>query len=489
MKELLRNPWLGLTGYLMAASGLVIYLYGQVTPFASYGYLLGIQGTPGTAIGGLLAVPAGGVLATSSALLDAERRATWRLHRFDYFFALVGSVLVSTLAAAMLEWGRGAAFVHVMSWGVLVALAGYCWETTLVRLRGRTLAETICWRRVFGTLPVRQFSGAFILIVVVLAASVLLLGLWSALDAATGRTDYNELPMTSWMAGYWIPLVLLPAAVLGVVAILGLNIVSVTADRQRAIEAQLREERFRAELITNVTHDLRTPLTSIINYADLIGRQPVTDPTLGEYAAVLGRKAERLRVLIGDLLEASRASAGAVPVRLEPIELTEILGQVAGDFDAAFASRELEWVSPPVQPCLVSADGAHLWRILENLVGNVVKYARPGSVVRAEVLALPGAGAIRLRNRMEAPLAVTPEALTAQFVRGDAARHGEGSGLGLFIADRLARLTGASLSVGVEGDDFVATVTLPLVEPAHLPAMPEWPDERRRAPSRSGTAA
>ena len=137
----------------------------------------------------------------------------------------------------------------------------------------------------------------------------------------------------------------------------------------------------------------------------------------------------------------------------------------------------------------MSADGAHLWRILENLVGNVVKYACPGSVVRAEVLALPGAGAIRLRNRMEAPLAVTPEALTAQFVRGDAARHGEGSGLGLFIADRLARLTGASLSVGVEGDDFVATVTLPLVEPAHLRAMPEWPDERRRAPSRSGTAA
>ncbi|MCW5952973.1 MAG: sensor histidine kinase, partial [Propionibacteriaceae bacterium] len=416
MRQLVRNPWLGSAGYLMAALGVVVYLYGQVTPFASYGHLLGIRGAPASAIAALLAIPVGGVLATSSALQDAERRVAWRAHRFDYFFVLVGAIVAGTLAVGILEWGRGMALVHLASLSVLVALVGYCWETTLVRWAGRTLRATICWPRILGTLPVRQFSGAFILIVVVLASVVLLFGLVGAVDAAIVRTDYNDSGYSAWLAGYWIPAVLLPGVVLAVVASLGQNIVTVTADRQRAIEAQLREERFRAELITNVTHDLRTPLTSIINYADLIGRQPATDPNLGEYAAVLGRKAERLRVLIGDLLDASRASAGAVPVRLEPIELTEILGQVAGDFDAAFAARELEWVSPPVRPCLVTADGAHLWRILENLVGNVVKYARPGSVVRAEVLALPGAGAIRLGNRMDAPLAVAPEALTAQFV-------------------------------------------------------------------------
>lgn len=469
MKHLLRSPLIGLAGYLLAASGLVVYLYGQVTPFASYADLLGIQGTPGSAVAGLLMIPVGVGLATTSALLDAERRAAWRAHRLDYFFALVGIVVLGTLQIGLLEWGRHEVFWHLASWLLLTALAGYGLETSLVRLGGRTIRTTVCWPRILGTLPVRQFSGAFILIVVVLATAVLLLGLVGAVDAATGRTDYNDAGYSSWLAGYWAPTVFLPAVVLAVVAILGQNIVTVTAGRQRAIEAQLREERFRAELITNVTHDLRTPLTSIINYADLIGRQPATDPTLGEYAAVLGRKAERLRVLIGDLLEASRASAGAVGVRLEPIELTEILGQLAGDFDAAFAARELEWVSPPVQPCLVSADGAHLWRILENLVGNVVKYARPGSVVQAEVLVLRGAGAIRLRNRMEAPLAVTPEVLTAQFVRGDAARQGEGSGLGLFIADRLARLTGASLSVAVDGPDFVATIVLPLAQSAHLP--------------------
>ena len=469
MKQLLRNPWLGLAGYLMAASGLVVYLYGQITPFASYAYLLGIQGTPVSAVTGLLVIPAGWVLATVSALLDAERRAVWRAHRLDYFFAVVGVVVLGTLQIGLLEWGRNEVFWHLSSWLLLTALAGYGWETSLVRLAGRTMRTTVCWPRIFGTLPVRQFSGAFILIVVVLATAVLLLGLVGAVDAATGRTDYNDAGYSSWLAGYWAPTVFLPAVVLAVVAILGQNIVTVTAGRQRAIEAQLREERFRAELITNVTHDLRTPLTSIINYADLIGRQPATDPALSEYAAVLGRKAERLRVLVGDLLEASRASAGTVAVRLEPIELTEILGQVAGDFDDAFAARGLEWVSAPAPHCVVAADGAQLWRILENLVGNVVKYARPGSAVRAEVLALPGVGAIRLRNRMDAPLTVPAEALTAQFVRGDASRHGEGSGLGLFIADRLARLMGADLQLAVDGPDFVATITLPPVEPARLP--------------------
>lgn len=468
MKKLLAKPWTGLAGYLLATLGLITYLYGQITPFAYYGYLLGIEGTPANAAAGLLAIPAGGALATVSALMDAERRAAWPVHRFDFFFAVVGVAVTIPLAAACLEWGRHSVLAQVLSLGILAVLAGYGWETILVRLRQGTLSTTIGWRRVFDTLPVRQFSGAFILIVVVLATGVLAIGLPASVAAAMRRTDYGDYPFSEWIWAHWAPVVLVPALVLGVVAILGLNIVTVTAERQRAIEAQLREERFRAELITNVTHDLRTPLTSIVNYADLIGRQPAADPVVADYAAVLGRKADRLRVLIGDLLEASRASAGAVAMRPQPIELTEILGQVAGDFDAAFAARELDWVSPPSPRCVVEADGPHLWRILENLVGNVVKYACPGSAVHAEVLALPGKGAIRLRNRMDAPLAVAPEALTAQFVRGDAARHGEGSGLGLFIADRLAGLMGAELHLRVDGSEFIATVTLPLAERAQL---------------------
>ena len=468
MTDLLRNMGMGVAGYLASAFGWIYVLYGYVPPFSNFGSLFGLV-YPVNPLICLPLIPLGLALATVSAVLDADRRAPWPIHRLDYFFALVGAGVVGILAAGVLEWGRHLAIGHALSWSMAIALAGYCWETTVVRLRARTLSDTICWRRVFATLPVRQFSGAFILIVVVVGAGLLLGGFRSALSIAMDRTDYNPMRFSAWLASGWLPFVVGPALLLAVVAILGLNIVTVTTGQQRAIEAQLREERFRAELITNVTHDLRTPLTSIISYADLIDRYPTTDPTLSEYAAVLGRKAERLRVLIGDVLDASRVSAGTVEVNPGAIELNEILGQVAGDLEPAFAGRDLTWVSAPSAPCVVSADGALLWRILENLVGNVAKHARPSSEVHAEVLALPQGGAIRLRNQLDAPLTVAPETLTGQFVRGDQARHGEGGGLGLFIADRLATTMGATLRIETEGTEFLATVTLPYATQPGLP--------------------
>jgi signal transduction histidine kinase len=182
-------------------------------------------------------------------------------------------------------------------------------------------------------------------------------------------------------------------------------------------------------------------------------------------------------VLIGDLLDASRVSAGTLAVRLEPLELTELIAQVAGDFDEAFTARQLTWVGPPVGQYLVQADSEHLWRILENLVGNIVKYARPGSCVHADLVRLPGgpAGtiALRLSNLTAEPVFATAEQLTSQFVRGDSARSSEGSGLGLFIADRLARLMGARLALSIEGDRFSATVELPAAAVPVGPA-PEW---------------
>ena len=468
MKDFLRNAWAGVAGYLLSAVGWINALYGYVPPFTNFAHLLGLGHLVNPVVW-LPMIPLGLALATASAVVDADRRARWLIHRLDYFFALVGAGVVGILAAGVLEWERNLAIGHAVSWSLAFALAGYCWETTVVRLRARTLSATTCWRRVFTTLPIRQFSGAFIFIVVAISSGLLLLGSRTALSIAIERTDYNPERFSDWLASAWLPYVVGPALLLAAVAILGLNIVTVTTGQQRAIEAQLREERFRAELITNVTHDLRTPLTSIISYADLIDRYPTTDPTLSEYAAVLGRKAERLRVLIGDVLDASRVSAGAVEVNLETIELNEILGQVAGDLEPAFAGRDLTWVSAPVAPCVVSADGALLWRILENLVGNVAKHARPSSEVHAEVLALPQGGAIRLRNQLDAPLPLPPETLTGQFVRGDQARHGEGGGLGLFIADRLATAMGATLRIETEGTEFLVTVTLPYATRPGLP--------------------
>lgn len=471
MRAILRTFSVGMVGYLMTALATLLFLYGHVVPFRSYTYVFAPAGwLPITTYIGL--IPLGLAVATGSAVLDAGRRATWLAHRLDYFFVLVGAAVTAPVAAAFLEWERDTAAAHVLTWGFLIALGAYCWETTVVRLRAKTLLSTTCWQRVFATLPLRQFSGTFILLAVVAASGVLVMGLANSVDAAAARTLYAPISIDYWLMDSWMPGVLAPSVVLAMVAIMGLNIVSVTAERERAIEAQLSEERFRAELITNVTHDLRTPLTSIINYADLIGRYPTTDPTLSEYSAVLGRKAERLRVLIGDVLDASRVSAGAVKVAPEPIELTEILGQLSGDFDAPLANRELTWVFTPSAPCLVITDGALLWRILENLVGNVVKHAQPCTEVQVDVIRLPQHGVIQLRNQLAAPLEVAPEALTEQFVRGDQARHGEGSGLGLFIADRLARVMGASLRVHTDGNSFIATVTLPLAVQPSLTAPP-----------------
>ncbi|MGC3952951.1 MAG: HAMP domain-containing sensor histidine kinase [Propionicimonas sp.] len=451
-------------GFVLASLGLIVVLYSSVQPFSYYGRRFPIA-LPGAPVAGLIALVSGFVIATWSCLADAERRSRARLHRLDWFFVLIGLVAVWSLLAGFFEAGRGFLGWHLICLTILAVTGGYAWATTLVRLRAGTLRETVFWFRVFAVLPVRQFSGVFIMVVVVIASGVLLLGALTSFDSATRGSSYSDIVLSLWLAD-WLTTVALPGLTLAVVAVLCANILSITAARQAAVEAQLREERFRAELVTNVTHDIRTPLTSIINYVDLIDKLELDDPTLAEYTSVLGRKAERLRVLIGDLLEASRASAGTLVVRLQPIDLTELLAQVAGDLDEALAARQITWIGPPPGPVWVQADGEQLWRILENLVGNVTKYAKPGSCAHAELFRTPTTVVLRLANLTAEPLLVPGEELIAQFARGDASRHAEGSGLGLFIADRLAQLMGASLRVSVDGTHFAAVVELPAAVPA-----------------------
>lgn len=305
----------------------------------------------------------------------------------------------------------------------------------------------------------------FILVVIIGATGLLLFGAVWSIREVTGTSDYAPLMLSDWLS-VWLLTVAVPAATLAVVAVLCRDLLAITAAKEAAVEARYREERFRAELVTNVTHDIRTPLTSIVNYVDLIARLDLPDPALAEYTAVLSRRAERLRVLIGDLLEASRVSSGAVPVRLQVLDVVELLGQIAGDLDEALAARDLVWQGPPPGRVPVLADGEHLWRILENLLGNVAKHARPGTAVRAGVetsVEPVGRGVVRLSlvNVVAQPLSVPAEELVTRFTRGDAARRTEGSGLGLFIADRLAGLMGASLHLSVAGEHFVARVDLP----------------------------
>ncbi len=235
---------------------------------------------------------------------------------------------------------------------------------------------------------------------------------------------------------------------------------------QRAVEERMKSERFRSELITNVSHDLKTPLTSIINYTDLLSKEPCDNETAKEYIAVLTRQSTRLKKLTDDLLDASKASSGTLPVTLTPTDAAELLTQAAGEYEERFRAAGLTPVTEiREQPLMISADGRHLWRVFDNLLSNICKYSMPGTRVYLHAYAEHGNVFLVFRNISAEPIAVTPDELTERFVRGDASRHTEGSGLGLAIADSLAALQGGKLTLCTDGDLFKATVAFKALTP------------------------
>ena len=228
------------------------------------------------------------------------------------------------------------------------------------------------------------------------------------------------------------------------------------------VEARLKSERFKTELITNVSHDIKTPLTSIINYVDLLEKEQPENPKMQEYLAVLRRQSDRMKKLIEDLVEASKASTGNLPIHPEPCELGLLLTQLAGEYGERLAANQLELlIDRPDHPVTVMADGRHLWRALDNLLLNVCKYAMDGTRVYLDLLHREGQAQIILRNISRSPLHLSGEELLERFVRGDSSRNTEGSGLGLSIARSLVELHGGSLQLTVDGDLFRVDIFLP----------------------------
>ena len=223
----------------------------------------------------------------------------------------------------------------------------------------------------------------------------------------------------------------------------------------RAVDERMKSERLRTELITNVSHDIKTPLTSIINYVDLLAREEPENEKTKEYVEVLQRQSARLKKLTDDLVEASKASTGNLPVAAEKLELGVLLDQTAGEYSERLAEKNLDLrMAKPDGPVYVKADPRHLWRILDNLMNNIFKYAQPGTRVYLNLERAGGKAALSFRNISAQPLNIRPEELTERFVRGDSARSTEGSGLGLAIAASLAKLQGIGLDLAVDGDLF-----------------------------------
>ena len=229
-----------------------------------------------------------------------------------------------------------------------------------------------------------------------------------------------------------------------------------------SVDARLRSERMKTELITNVSHDLKTPLTSIVNYVDLLKKEELTG-TAAEYVDVLDRQSARLKKLTEDLVEASKASTGSLNVNVERVSVTELIEQARAEYAPRLSENGLQTiVRQPDEEVTVWADGKYVWRILDNLLSNVCKYAMPNTRVYLELRKEGDNAVLSVKNMSRESLNISAEELMERFVRGDSSRNTEGSGLGLSIAQNLAKLMGGELHLTVDGDLFKAEVLLPL---------------------------
>ena len=241
----------------------------------------------------------------------------------------------------------------------------------------------------------------------------------------------------------------------------------------RAVEERMKSERMKTELITNVSHDIKTPLTSIINYTDLLSREDSGNEKIREYTEVLMRHSERLKRLIDDLVEASKASSGALDVSLVPCDASVFLEQAAGEYEQRLSDAGMTLcMAHPDRPVTILADGRRLWRVFDNLMNNILKYGQSGTRVYLTLEEINRFAVVTFRNVSRDPLNVTPDELMERFVRGDASRSSatEGNGLGLSIAKSLTELQGGALTLAIDGDLFKATLHFPVAATDPQPA-------------------
>jgi len=211
-----------------------------------------------------------------------------------------------------------------------------------------------------------------------------------------------------------------------------------------------------------VSHDLKTPLTSIISYIDLLKEEPIENTAVIEYIQVLEERSNRLKQLVEDLIDASKAVTGNIKADLAPIELHQLSTQAVGEYTDRLEANGIKVIMNKVEDSCILADGRHMYRILENLLSNVNKYAMPSTRVYIEILKEKEYGVFIIKNISKEYLNIDASELTKRFVRGDTARTSEGSGLGLAIAESLVKLQNGIFIANIDGDLFKVEVKIPL---------------------------
>lgn len=230
----------------------------------------------------------------------------------------------------------------------------------------------------------------------------------------------------------------------------------------RAVDEAMRNERLKTDLITNVSHDIKTPLTSIINYVDILKRSNIADEKIRGYLDILEAKAQRLKTLTEDVVEASKVSSGNITLEYMDMDLRELIQQTEGELAEKFAARRLTVVlNMPEEPAVIHVDGRRMWRVLENIFGNAAKYAMPGTRVYADLTLNDSQVMFSLKNVSEQQLNFSADELTERFIRGDISRSTEGSGLGLSIAKSLTTMQGGEFELYLDGDLFRVNIRFP----------------------------
>lgn len=235
----------------------------------------------------------------------------------------------------------------------------------------------------------------------------------------------------------------------------------------KAVDARMKSERFKTELITNVSHDLKTPLTSIVSYVDLLKKENIESEKAQEYIEVIDRQSKKLKKLTEDLVEASKASSGAVTVNRENLNIGELINQSVGEFSERLdAAAITPVINLPEEDVYVYTDGRLLWRVFDNLIQNIIKYAQPGTRAYFDLTPYNGKAVLCIKNISRDPLNMSSEALMERFVRGDSSRGSDGNGLGLSISKSLTELCGGTFELFLDGDLYKAVITFPLSKAA-----------------------
>ena len=338
----------------------------------------------------------------------------------------------------------------------------WCWRTLCALCRGIVGGIPMIWRTALGCVVVSILLIAFesnrayglllmLLIALSLAACLFSLQLRKLQKEgeALAAGDLNAQVDTKWM--YWD------------LKRHAENLNSIGDGMAIAVEKQLKSERLKTELITNVSHDIKTPLTSIINYVDLLQHEHTSEQE-EEYLNVLKRQAFKLKKLTEDLVEASKATTGNLPVNAVRCSMNELLAQVSGEYGERLAAAELTLVDVlPEKELYCCVDGALMWRVIDNLLSNICKYAQNGTRVYLTLEKTGGDAVVTFKNTSRAALNIPAEELLERFVRGDSSRSTEGNGLGLSIARSLTELQGGTMSLAIDGDLFKAILKFPTV--------------------------